>query len=96
MEVTDRYFVYFGFEETILVSVGRKKKYFTIWASLNLKKINAKLGKMTFYVVILAISKFTVISHCAGHMAIEFGFPGTYKRILKKKIFGQLKFNFTT
>ena len=63
---------------------------------MNLKKINAKLGKMTFYVVIWAISEFTVISHCAGHMAIEFGFPGTNKRILKKKIFGQLKFNFTT
>ena len=25
MEVTDRYFVYFGFEGTILVSVGREK-----------------------------------------------------------------------
>ena len=54
------------------------------------------LGKMTFYVVILAMFKFTVIKDCAGHMAIDFGFPGTYKRILKKKIFGQLKFNFTT
>ncbi len=54
------------------------------------------MKEMTFYVVILAMFKFTVIKGCAGHMAIDFGFPGTYKRILKKKIFGQLKFNFTT
>ena len=63
---------------------------------MNLKKISLKLEKMTFYIVILAMFKFTVISHCAGHMAIEFALLGTYKIIPKRQNFGQIKFNFTT
>ena len=63
---------------------------------MNLKKISSKLEKMTFYIVILAIFKFTVMQSSAGHMAIEFALLGTYKIIPKRKNFGRIKFNFTT
>ena len=61
---------------------------------MNLKKISRKLLKMAL--VILAVFKFTVISQCAGHMAIKFAPLGTFKIIPKRKNFGQIKFNFTT
>ena len=74
----------------------QEKKYFHIWSPMNLKKIRSKLEKMAFYIVILAIFEFTVISHIAGHMAIEFALLGTYKDIPKRKNFGRIKSNFTT
>ena len=50
-------------------------------ATNELEKNNAKLEKWHFmHVVIITMIKFTVISHCSGNMAIEFGFPGTYKK----------------
>ena len=96
MEVTDIYFVNFGFEGTLLVSVGREKKIFYHLITYELKKISLKLAKMTFYVVILAMFKFTVILPVAAHMGIVLGPLGTYKIILKSQKFSQSWFNFTT
>ena len=95
MEVTDRYFVDFRFEGTILVTVGRKKIFYHL-ITYELKKISLKLAKMTFYVVILAMFKFTVILPVAAHMGIVLGPLGTYKIILKSQKFSQSWFNFTT
>ena len=74
----------------------QETKYFPIWSPMNLKKNILKLEKMTFYLVIFAMFKFTVISHCAGHMAIKFALLGTYEITTKRKNFGWIKFNFTT
>ena len=63
---------------------------------MNLKKISPKLEKMAFYIVILAKFKFTVINDCKGHGAIDFGYPGTYKVILKRQKFRQVSTTFTT
>ena len=58
-----KFFYYdFGFEGTILVSLGRKKKYFPIWSTMNIEKISGKLEKMAFYVVILTMFQFSVFS----------------------------------
>ncbi len=77
-----------------MVCVGRKKIIFSHLVTNELEKNSSKLDKMTFYLVILAIFKFSVISHCAGHMAIEFALLGTFKIIPKGKNFGRIKFNF--
>ena len=61
-----------------------------------LEKISLKLEKMTFYVVILAMFKFTVIMPISANMGIVLGPLGTYKIILKSQKFGQSWFNFTT
>ena len=73
-----------------------EKKDFAIWSPKNLKKISWEMKKMTFYVVILAMFKFTVILPVAAHMGIVLGPLGTYKIILKSQKFGQSWFNFTT
>ena len=49
---------------------------------------------MTFYIVILAMFKFTVINDCKGHGAIDFVYPGTYKVILRRQKFGQVRSKF--
>ena len=72
------------------------KKYFPYWSPKSLKKFSLKMEKISFYLVFLAIFYYSVISDIAGHLAIEFMMSGTYMIILKKKIFGQIKFNFTT
>ena len=54
------------------------------------------MQKITFYVVILAMFKFTVINDCKGHGAIDFGYPGTYKVILKRQKLRQVGLKFTT
>ena len=61
-----------------------------------LEKISLKLEKMTFYVVILAMFKFTVIMPLPAHMVIELELLGTYKIILKSQKLEQPLFNFTT
>ena len=42
-------------------SVGRKKKYFAISLTMNMKEISLKFEKMAFYVVILTMFQITVI-----------------------------------
>ena len=77
-----------------LVQAGKTIFYHLI--TYELKKISLKLAKMTFYVVILAMFKFTVILPVAAHMGIVLGPLGTYKIILKSQKFSQSWFNFTT
>ena len=49
---------------------------------------------MTFYVVILGMCKFTVVNDRKGHGAIDFVYPGTYKVILRRQKFGQVRSKF--
>ena len=79
-----------------MLSVARKKKYFSIWSPMNLKKISSKLQKMTFYIVILAMFNFIVIMPLLADMGIVLGLPGTYKIILERQKFSRGLFNFTT
>ena len=95
-KATNRYIADFGFEGAILVSIVRKKKYFSNSSTMDLKKFSWKLEIMTFYVVILAMFKFTGIMPIPTHMGIVLGLLGTYKIILKWQKFGQLCSKFTT
>ena len=61
-----------------------------------MKHFGAKLEKLHFYVVILAMFKFTVIMPISANMGIVLGPLGTYKIILKSQKFSQSWFNFTT
>ena len=63
---------------------------------MNLTKISWKVENMTNFVLILVMFKFTVVSDCTGHVAVDFEYPRTYKSSQQKKILNQLKFNFTT
>ena len=49
---------------------------------------------MTFYVVILGMCKFTVVNDRKGHGVIDFVYPGTYKVILRRQKFGQVRSKF--
>ena len=94
--IKKKYYANFGFEGSILISVAKKKKYFSIWSPMNLKKISSKLQKMTFYIVILAMFNFIVIMPLPADMGIVLGLPGTYKIILERQKFPRGSFNFTT
>ena len=48
---------------------------------MNLKKISCKLEKMTLYIVILTMFKFTGIEPLPATMVIELELLGTYKII---------------
>ena len=61
---------------------------------MNLKKIGRKLEKMAISVVILSMFKFTVVKDRKGHGAIDFVYPGTYKVILRRQKFGQVRSKF--
>ena len=72
------------------------KKIFALFITQKLEKNQFEDVKNSFYLVFLVIFYYSVISDSAGHLAIEFIMSGTYIIILEKKIFGQIKFNFTT
>ena len=84
-KLTDRYLVNFGFEGIIWATLTREKKYFPICSSINMKNFGAKLEKLHFYVVILAMFKFTVIMPITAKMETVLRLLWTYKIILKRK-----------
>ena len=63
---------------------------------MKVKKISSKLGKMTFYIVVLAMFNFIVIMPLPADMGTVLGLPGTYKMILERQKFPHGSFNFTT
>jgi len=95
-KATNRFIAAFGFEGAILVSLVREEKYFFQFINNELKRFRWKLEIMTFYVVILAMFKFTGIMPIPTHMGIVLGLLRTYKIILKRQKFGQICSKFTT
>ena len=79
-----------------MISVARKKKYFSIWSPMNLKKISSKMQKMTFFIVIFAMNNFIVIMPLPADLGIGLGLTGTYKIILERQKFPHGSLNFTT
>ena len=91
------FFANFEFDGFILISVARKKNIFPFGHQRTWKKSVGrckKSQKMTFYVVILAMFNFTVVNDRKGHGAIDFVYPGTYKVILRRQKFGQVRSKF--
>ena len=91
------FFANFEFDGFILISVARKKNIFPFGHQRTWKKSVGrckKSQKMTFYVVILGMCKFTVVNDRKGHGVIDFVYPGTYKVILRRQKFGQVRSKF--